>query len=139
MIDNHNKLWLVPAFIVGCAFLCGGALSGYRRPEARVRYAVGTAPIVLSALMLVDLFRRVFVVHQGQPQWAVLGLWGLGVVAGLAFSMLGGLLGRRLAVHRRATGLSARDRGEDAHPACGIPSDGVCLVSLSSPKDHEVS
>ena len=139
MIDDPNQLWLVPAFIVGCAFLCGGALSGYRRPEARVRYAVGTAAIVLSALMLADLFRRVFVVHQGQPQRAVFGLWGLGVVAGLAFSMLGALLGRRLAVHRRVTGPSARDRGEDAHPACDLPSDGACLVSPSSPKDHEVS
>ncbi len=139
MIDDPNQLWMVPAFIVGCAFLCGGALSGCRRSEARVRYAVGAAAIVLSALILADLFRRVFVVHQGLPQRAVVGLWGLGVVAGLVFSMLGALLGRRLAVQRRVMGRSAQDRGEDGHPACGSPSDGACVISPSSPKDHEVS
>jgi hypothetical protein len=96
MIDDPSDLWLLPAALVCGAFLCGGAMAAFRRPDIAVRCAVVSATIALAVLMLADLFRRTFVVHQGAPQRAVLALWGIGAITALLFSAVGALLGRRL-------------------------------------------
>lgn len=95
MIDDPNYLWLIPALLVALAFWFGGALLGFRSDRRGIVRAVIAACIALSALMVGDLIRRCFVVHQGLPQPAVLRLWVLGVAAALTMSLIGSILGRR--------------------------------------------
>jgi len=95
MIDDPNYLWLIPALLVALAFWLGGALVGFRSPRRGLLRAVVAACLALAALMLADLFRRCFVVHQGLPQPAVLRLWLLGVAAALTVSVIGWVFGRR--------------------------------------------
>ncbi len=100
MIDQPNHLWIIPACLVATVFLVGGAFAGYRRPSTAVAYASASASVALAILLLGALFRRLRVVHEGVPI-AVVRLWCVGVVGALVLSVIGSLLGRRLANGRR--------------------------------------
>lgn len=97
MIDDPNYLWLIPAILVALAFWFGGALIGWRSPRKGMDRTVIAACLALAVLIVGDLVRRCFVVHQGLPQAAVLRLWALGVAAAIVMSVTGWFLGRRCA------------------------------------------
>ncbi len=99
MIDEGTYLWLVPAFLVAAAFLFGGALAGFRCRSTAVAHAGGAACLAVAILVLGALFRRLSVVHEGVPN-DVVRLWVLGAMGALVLSMIGSLLGRRLAADR---------------------------------------
>lgn len=99
MIDEGTYLWLLPAFVVASAFLFGGALAGFRSPSTAVAHAVPAASFALAILLLGALLRRFWVVHEGVPI-AVVYLWCLGIIGSLMLSLIGSLLGRRLAINR---------------------------------------
>jgi len=99
MIDEGTYLWLLPAFVVASAFLFGGALAGFRSPSTAVAHAVPVASFALAILLLGALLRRFWVVHEGVPI-AVVYLWCLGIIGSLMLSLIGSLLGRRLAINR---------------------------------------
>ena len=99
MIDEGTYLWILPAFLVASAFLFGGALAGFRSPSTAVGHAVPSASFALAILLLCEVLRRFWVVHEGVPI-AVVRLWCLGIVGALMLSLIGSLLGRRLATNR---------------------------------------
>jgi hypothetical protein len=99
MIDEGTHLWILPAFLVASAFLFGGALAGFRGPSAAVAHAVPAASFALAILLLGAVLRRFWVVHEGTPI-AVVYLWCLGIIGALMLSLIGSLLGRRLATNR---------------------------------------
>lgn len=99
MIDEGTHLWLLPAFVVASAFLFGGALAGFRSPSTAVAHAVPAASFALAILLLGAVLRRFWVVHEGVPI-AVVYLWCLGIIGSLMLSLIGSLLGRRLAINR---------------------------------------
>jgi len=99
MIDEGTHLWILPAFLVASAFLFGGALAGFRGPSAAVAHGVPAASFALVALLLGAVLRRFWVVHEGVPI-AVVYLWCLGIIGALMLSLIGSLLGRRLATNR---------------------------------------
>jgi hypothetical protein len=96
MIEQGTHLWILPAFLVASAFLLGGALAGFRCPSTGVAHAVAAAGFALAILLLGAVFRRHWVAHEG-VQSAVVHLWCLGVMGAFMLSLIGSLLGRRLA------------------------------------------
>lgn len=101
MIDERSGLWLVPACIVGAAFLTGGAIAGYRRRStaAAVRATLAAA-LAVAALLLADLIRRFWLVHESLPG-GVERLWYLGVAAALVLSAAGSQIGSRVGLRDR--------------------------------------
>jgi hypothetical protein len=99
MIDEGTYLWILPAFLVASAFLFGGALAGFRSPSTAVGHAVLVTTFALVILLLGAMLRRFWVVHEGVPI-AVLYLWCLGIIGALMLTLIGSLLGRRLATNR---------------------------------------
>ena len=99
MIDEGSHLWILPAFLVASAFLLGGALAGFRGPSAAVAHAVPAASFALAIFLLGAVLRRFWVAHEGTPI-AVVYLWCLGIIGALMLSLIGSLLGRRLATNR---------------------------------------
>lgn len=99
MIEQASHLWILPAFLVASAFLLGGALAGFRSPSAAVAHAVPAASFALVILLLGAVVRRFWVVHEGVPNAVVL-LWCLGIIGALMLSLIGSLLGRRLATDK---------------------------------------
>lgn len=98
MIDEGSYLWIVPALLVALAFLIGGALAGFRSRSTAVAHAGAAAGFAAAILVLGAVYRRLSVVHEGLPN-DVVRLWILGALAALVLSVLGSLLGRRLAAH----------------------------------------
>jgi hypothetical protein len=98
MIDEGTHLWILPALLVASAFLFGGALAGFRSPSTAVAHAVPAASFALAILLLGAVVRRFWVVHEGVPNAVVL-LWCLGIIGALTLSLIGSLLGRRLATN----------------------------------------
>jgi hypothetical protein len=99
MIDEATHLWILPAFLVASAFLFGGAFAGFRGPSVAVAHAVPAASFASAILLLGAILRRFWVVHEGVPI-AVVHLWCLGIIGTLMLSLIGSLLGRRLATNR---------------------------------------
>lgn len=99
MIDQRTDLWAVALLLVVGAFLLGGAVSGYRSPDAALRHAVTAAGLTVTVLLTAALWRRVWVVHEGTPH-AVVKLWCLATFGALAFSAIGSQIGKHLS-HRR--------------------------------------
>jgi hypothetical protein len=99
MIEQGPYLWILPAFLVASAFLLGGGLAGFRGPSTAVAHAVLAASFALVILLLGALVRRFWVVHEG-VQNAVLLLWCLGIIGAFILSLIGSLVGRRLATDR---------------------------------------
>lgn len=99
MIEQATHLWILPAFLVASAFLFGGARAGFRCPSTAVAHAFAAASFALVILLLGAEFRRLWIVHEGVPI-AVVRLWCLGVIGALMLSLIGSLLGRRLATDR---------------------------------------
>ena len=99
MIDEGTHLWILPALLVASAFLLGGALAGFRGPSAAAAHAVSAASFALAILLLGEVVRRFWVVHQGVPI-TVVQLWCLGIIGALILSLFGSLLGRELATNR---------------------------------------
>ena len=99
MIDEGTHLWILPAFLVASAFLLGGALAGFRGPSTAVAHAVPAASFALAILLLGAVLRRFWIVHEGVPI-AVVHLWCLGIIGAFMLSLIGSLLGRRLATDR---------------------------------------
>jgi hypothetical protein len=100
MIDQATHLWLVAVCLVVGAFLIGGALAGYRRPSAAVLHATTAALVAVVVLLLADVARRLWIVHEG-VSLDVAHLWFFGVVGALVISAAGSQLGRRLALGPR--------------------------------------
>jgi hypothetical protein len=98
MIDEGTHLWILPAVLVAAAFLIGGALAGFRSRSTAVAHAGAAASFAVAILVLGAVYRRINVVHEGLPN-DVVRLWVLGALAALALSVIGSLLGRRLAAH----------------------------------------
>ena len=99
MIDEGTHLWILPAFLVASAFLFGGALAGFRSPSTAVAHAVLAATFAFAILLIGALLRRFWVVHEGVPI-TVVYLWCLGIIGALMLTLIGSLLGRRLATNR---------------------------------------
>jgi hypothetical protein len=99
MIDEGTLLWILPALLVASAFLGGGALVGLLRPSSAVAHALVPAGVALVALLIGALIRRLWVVHEGVPR-AVVNLWCIGVLTAVGLSLVGSLIGRRLATDR---------------------------------------
>jgi len=53
----------------------------------------------VAVLLLCDMYRRLWIAHEGVPM-VVVQLWGLGVSAALLLSVAGSLLGRRLTIRK---------------------------------------
>lgn len=90
MIDEGTHLWILPAFVVACAFLFGGGLAGFRCRSAAVAHALPAAIFAVAILLFGAVWRRFWVVHEGTPI-AVVYLWCLGVTAALMLSLIGSL------------------------------------------------
>ncbi len=99
MIDEGTYLWILPAVLVASAFLFGGALAGFRSRSTAVAHAGAVAGFAVAILLLGALFRRLSVAHEGVPN-DVVRLWILGAIGALVLSVIGSLLGRRLAADR---------------------------------------
>ena len=99
MIEQGPYLWILPAFLVASAFLFGGALAGFRDPSTAVAHTVLATSFALTILLLGAVVRRFWVVHEG-VQNAVVLLWCLGIIGAFTLSLIGSLLGRRLATDR---------------------------------------
>jgi hypothetical protein len=95
MIDQYTHLWLVAACIVAVAFFAGGAIVAFRRPAAPTRYAAATGVVSVLVLLMGGLYRRLWLVHE-HVSVPVQHLWCLGVVAAVAMSLAGSVLGRQL-------------------------------------------
>jgi hypothetical protein len=95
MIDQSTHLWIIAAFVVAAAFFAGGALVAFRRPSAPTRYAGATGIVAVLVLLIGGLYRRLWLFHE-HVSVPVQHLWGLGVIAAVAMSLAGSLLGRRL-------------------------------------------
>jgi hypothetical protein len=98
MIDDTSHLWILPAFLVASTFLFGGGLAGFRSPSTAVTNAVPAASFALAILLLGAVSRR-WVLHEGVPM-AVVQLWCLGIMVALMLSLIGSLIGRRLATNK---------------------------------------
>jgi hypothetical protein len=98
MIDDTTHLWILPAFLVASTFLFGGALAGFRSPPTAVARAIPAASIAVAILLVGAVLRR-WVLHEGLPV-PVVQLWCLGVLASLTLSLIGSLIGRRLATNK---------------------------------------
>jgi hypothetical protein len=96
MIDQSTHLWIIAGCIVAAAFFCGGAIVAFRRPSAPTRYAAATGIVAVAVLLVGGLSRRLWLVHENLSV-AVQHLWLLGVVAAVAMSIAGSVLGRQLA------------------------------------------
>jgi hypothetical protein len=96
MIDEGTHLWILPAVLVASAFLFGGALAGFRCRSTAVVHAGAAASFAVAILLLGALFRRLGVVQEHVPNGVVV-LWILGAIGALMLSVIGSLLGRRLA------------------------------------------
>ncbi len=99
MIDTGTYLWILPALLVASAFVLGGALAGFRSRSTGVAHAGAVATFAVAVLLLGASFRRIHVAHEGIPH-VVVGLWIMGAIAALVLSVIGALLGRRLAAER---------------------------------------
>jgi hypothetical protein len=99
MIDEGTHLWILPAFLVASAFLFSGALAGFRSPSTAVAHAVLAATFAFAILLIGALLRRFWVVHEGVPI-TVVYLWCVGIIGALMLTLIGSLLGRRLATNR---------------------------------------
>ena len=104
MIDQGNHLWLIPATIVGAAFLGGGALIGRRK--VRLADAVVQASVVgaaaIACLLIGAVVRRAGL-GQNFPL-AVVRLWVLASIAAVVLAAVGGAL----AVREPGSALSKR-------------------------------
>jgi hypothetical protein len=96
---EQGYIWLLPAFLVALAFLLGGALAGFCSRSTAVAHAGAAAGFAVAILVLGALYRRLSVVHESVPN-GVVALWTLGALAALVLSVVGSLLGRRLAAER---------------------------------------
>jgi hypothetical protein len=95
MIDQSTHLWIIACCIVAAAFFTGGAIVAFRRPSAPTRYAAATGAVAVAVLLLGGLSRRLWLVHENVSV-EVRHLWLLGVVAAVAMSIAGSVLGRQL-------------------------------------------
>jgi drug/metabolite transporter (DMT)-like permease len=95
MIDQPTHLWILAACLVAASFFAGGAIVAFRRPSAPTRYAAATGILAVAVLLIGGLYRRLWMVHEHIPK-DVQHLWFLGVVAAIAMSLAGSLVGRML-------------------------------------------
>jgi drug/metabolite transporter (DMT)-like permease len=95
MIDQPTHLWIIAACVVAAAFFAGGAVVAFRRPVAPTRYAAATGIFAVLVLLIGGLYRRLWLVHE-HVSVPVQHLWCLGVIAAVAMSLAGSLLGRQL-------------------------------------------
>ncbi|MFZ0249941.1 MAG: hypothetical protein WAL61_08340 [Acidimicrobiales bacterium] len=95
MIDQPTHLWILAACLVAASFFAGGAIVAFRRPSAPTRYAAATGALAVLVLLIGALYRRLAMVHEQVPI-DVQHLWLLGVIAAVALSLAGSLLGRLL-------------------------------------------
>ncbi len=95
MIDQPTHLWVIAACVVAAAFFIGGAIVAFRRPSAPTRYAAATGILAVAVLLIGGLYRRLWLVHENISV-TVQHLWLLGVIAAVAMSLAGSLLGRQL-------------------------------------------
>jgi hypothetical protein len=95
MIDQPTHLWILAGCLVAASFFAGGAIVAFRRPSAPTRYAAATGILAVLVLLTGGLFRRLWMVHERVPI-DVQHLWLLGVIAAVALSLAGSVLGRQL-------------------------------------------
>jgi hypothetical protein len=95
MIDQPTHLWVLAGCIVAAAFFGGGAFVAFRRPSAPTRYAAATGLVAVAGLLIGGLYRRLWLVHENVSV-TVQHLWLLGVIAAIAMSLAGSLVGRQL-------------------------------------------
>ena len=95
MIDQSTHLWVIAGCVVAVAFFIGGAIVAFRRPAAPMRYAAATGVLAVAVLLIGGLYRRLWLVHENVSV-DVQHLWFLGVIAAVAMSLAGSLLGRQL-------------------------------------------
>ncbi|HEX4126027.1 MAG TPA: hypothetical protein VHX67_00465 [Acidimicrobiales bacterium] len=94
MIDQPTYLWILAARLVAASFLAGGAIVAFRRPSAPTRYAAAAGVPAVTVSSIGGLYRRLWLVHERVPI-DVRHLWLLGVVAAIALSLAGWVLGRQ--------------------------------------------